>query len=68
MNDKLQRRGKLPIPFVGLCDGHIMSKVTQYATKDAKYVKVFQKSIEVCSSIIAKTNINFLVQKLGKRR
>jgi hypothetical protein len=43
MNDKLQRRGKLPIPFVGLCDGHIMSKVTQYATKDAKICQGFSK-------------------------
>jgi hypothetical protein len=43
MNDKLQRRGKLPIPFIGLCNGHVMSKVIQYATKDAKICQGFSK-------------------------
>jgi hypothetical protein len=36
INDKLQRGGELPIPFVGSCDGNVMSKVTQYVTNDAK--------------------------------
>jgi hypothetical protein len=43
MNDKMQRRGKLSIPFVGLCDGHVMSKVTQYAIEDAKICQGFSK-------------------------
>jgi hypothetical protein len=43
MNDKLQEKGKLSIPFVGLCDGHVMSKVTQYAIEDAKICQGFSK-------------------------
>ncbi len=34
---------QLPTPFVGLCFGHAMSKVAQYATNDAKVYLDFKK-------------------------
>jgi hypothetical protein len=55
MNDKMQRRGKLSIPFVGLCDGHVMSKVTQYAIEDAKICQGFSKvSLKVVQASLQK--------------